>query len=173
MTRHGCSLRARAGVQEVLGAAARPYSNVSPLLCAPLSFPGGFLTGWDHLMFSCLAVLKLTPAKHCGVCFGVQEGVPVSASIPSGSGRMVVGLEKRKREKSKEKSWGGVDVHDLCPLQRMNRPGKPPAPSCSSMFPLQAVMGFPAWTPRRAVSVTVGSGSSGCFCACHWEVAPW
>lgn len=69
-------------------------------------------------------------------------------------------------------------MHDLCPLQRMSRPGKHPALSFSSMFPLQAAMGFPAWTQRRAVSVGVGSGRErGCFCACHWEVAlcsyPW
>lgn len=44
-------------------------------------------------MLSWLAVLELTPAEHRGVCFGVQKGVPVSASIPSWAGRVVVGLE--------------------------------------------------------------------------------
>lgn len=97
MTSHGCSLRARAGVQEASGAAATPYSDVILSCVLLLSFPGGFLTGWDQLMFSWLAVLKLAPAEHSGVCFGVQEGVPVSASIPSWAGRMVVGLEAGKR----------------------------------------------------------------------------
>lgn len=171
MTSHSCTLKSRTGVQEASGAAASPYSDASPLLCAPLSFPVGFLTGCGQLTFSVLAVLKLAPAEHCGVCFGVLEQCLFLPPSLAGLGGWWWAWKQGK-------SWDGIDVHGLCPLQRMSRPGKHPALSFSSMFPLQAAMGFPAWTPRRAVSARVGSRRKcGCFCACHWKVSlcssPW
>jgi len=77
-----------------------------------------------------------------------------------------------------EKSQNGVDVRGLCPSQRMSHPGGHPALSSSSLSPRRAVVGFPAWTPRKAVSVRGGSGRESlerecsCFCARQLEMTP-
>lgn len=63
------------------------------------------------------------------------------------------GLGRRRWAGSREKSQDGIDVRGLCLLQRTRNPGGRPALSCLSLLPRQAVMGFPAWTPRKAVRI--------------------
>lgn len=103
----------------------------------------------------CLTLLCLLWGE--GVCVSVSATCIKSPCTPAPPS--LAGLGGWRWTGRREKSKDGVDVCGLCPLQRMSHPGGCPALSSWSLLPHQAVMGFPAWTPRRAVSTEVGSGS--------------